>query len=144
MKFKFNKDIYDEPLKACDSGSKKAYQYTRIIDDNGDEVLDQQEFDLDAVIQSHADECSIERIIASHVLGDDTVLNVKQGVFIDKDQYESIKNAQSNTLELNAQLLSLYQGYKDKMSFSEFSQAVKSGNFEALDSKKEVKEEVSA
>lgn len=142
MILKFNNNIYDYEPTGCEVGQPVGFEVTPSIDENGNAFLESEEYDLQAVIDSFADACSIERIIVAHGLGDESVLNKKEGVYLDEDQVNIIKNAQSNTLELNAQLFSLYQGYKDYMSFDEFSNYVAHGDFQALDEAKKPKDEV--
>lgn len=142
MILKFNKNIYDYEPTGCEVGRPVGFEVTPSIDENGVAFLESEEYDLQAVIDSFAEACSIERILIAHGLGDETALNKKPGVYLDEDQVNIVKNAQSNTLELNAQLLSLYQGYKDVMSFDQFSNFVAHGDFTALDEAKKSKEEV--
>ena len=92
----------------CCAGSNIAYNYSLGIDENGDQYLIAEEYDLQQIIDSFADQCSIERIIVSHGLGDELLMNQKPGVFLDEDAVDSIKLATKNTLDINAQILSLY------------------------------------
>lgn len=142
MILKFNKNIYDYEPSGCEVGKPVGYEVTPSIDEDGVSILESEEYDLQAVIDSFAESCSIERILIAHGLGDDSVLNQKPGVYLDEEQVNIIKNAQSNTLELNAQLFNLYQGYKDFMSFDQFSNYVAKGDFKALDEAIKPKEEV--
>lgn len=142
MKFKFNKDIYDYEPSGCCPGSEKSLNVSESIDESGNLCLVGEEFDQQEVIDSYYEGTTIERIILAHGLGDEIVLNEKPGVFLDEDQVSIMKNAQSNTLELNAQLLSLYKDYKDFMSFDDFSNAVATGDFKFLEDSKKPKEEV--
>lgn len=141
MILKFSKDIYETEIVGCNPGSEIAYNYSLAIDENGDEYLEKDEYNIQEVTDSYAEECSIVRIIAAHGLGDELLMNQKPGVYLDEEQVNTIKNAGSNNLELNAQLFSLYQGYKDFMSFDQFSNYVAHGDFEALENSKKSKEE---
>lgn len=136
MTLKFNKDILSFELKGCCPGSTTGYNYTLALDKDGHQYLEAEEFDQQAIIDSYADECSIERILISHGLGDEVVLNKKPGVYLDKEAIETI-NLSKDTASLNVQLFNLYQGYKDVMSFEDFSNAVMTGKFELLEKKPE-------
>lgn len=144
MKLKFNKDIYDTEINPICPGSEIAHELTLSIDEKGNECLVAKEYNLQEVIDSYAEECSIARIIISHGLGDELALNKDPGVYLDEDQVNFIKNnGSSSEAQLNAQLLELYKDYKDNMSFDVFANAVKTGDYKALTKTKETtKEEV--
>lgn len=139
MILKFNKNLLEcEPTPCC-PGSEIAYDYSLALDENGESYLVKEEYNLQKVIDSFADECSIERIAIAHGLGDDLVMNKKPGVYLDENDIKTIELSQSQQA-INVQLMNLYQGYKDVMSFDEFSNAVLHGNFEVLNKKVDVKE----
>ena len=96
MILKFNKNIYDYVPTGCEVGRPVGFQVSPSIDENGVAILESEEYDLQAVIDSFAEACSIERILIAHGLGDETVLNKKPGVYLDEEQVSIIKNAQSN------------------------------------------------
>ena len=128
---KFNKDIYDTEFEGCPAGSSTAYNYKLAIDVNGHEYLEAEEYDIQEVIDSYADQCSIERIIQLHGLGDDLILDSKPGVFLDEDEV-NMANKAGDPAALNVELFKLYQGYKDQMTFEEFSNAILHGDFNAF------------
>lgn len=136
MNLKFNKDILSFELTGCCPGSTIGYNYTLALDKDGHQYLEAEEYDLQSIIDSYAEECSIERILISHGLGDDLVLNKKPGVYLDKEALETIELSK-DTSSLNVQLFNLYQGYKDVMSFDDFSKAVMNGDFDVLTKKPE-------
>lgn len=134
----FNLDIYDPScIKPCEAGSPEAIDFQLDFDENGEAHLVGEKYDLQAIIQSHKDECSIERILIAHGLGDDSVLQVKPGVFLDESQVNVIKESVNLNSTLETQLISLYEPYKDKMSYGEFAQAVVHGDFDKLVIKKD-------
>lgn len=141
MILKFNKNLLECEVNPCCAGSEIAYNYSLALDENGQHYLETEEYNLQAVIDSYADSCSIERILIAHGLGDDSVLNSKPGIYFDENDINTI-NMSQNQQAMNVQLLNLYQGYKDQMSFEEFSNAVLNGNFEALNKKQASSEEV--
>ena len=142
MKFKFNKDIYDTEITPICPGSEIAHDLTLSLDDKGNECLVSKEYNLQEVIDSYAEECSIARIIISHGLGDDLALNKDPGVYLDEDQVNFINNnSASSDAQLTAQLLELYKDYKDVMSFDVFAHAVKTGDYQALSKPKETTSE---
>lgn len=140
MIYKFNKNIYDDELVATPSGSSVGYNYSLSIDKEGEIYLEKEAFDQQAVIDSYADSCSIERILVSHGLGDELVMNQKPGVYLDEDDVKAVKLG-SDSQALNMKLYEMYQNYKGELDFSTFADAILSGNYEALN-KKESKEEV--
>lgn len=142
MILKFNSNIYDSKLKACSSGSTKGYNKSLAYDENGVAYLETEEFDQQAVIDSYEDTCSIERIIASHGLGDDLLLNQQQGAFLDEDAVNAIKSSQTMAQNnLNFELFKLYQAKEYDMTFEEFSKAVVCGKYDDIKEKtKEVSE----
>ena len=131
MILKFNKNIYDDPLEPVEAGDKIAYEYQLAIDENGEQYLEATPYDLQEVIDSFADQCSIERIIQLHGLGDLTALDQKPGVYLDEEQV-SMANKAADPAALNVELFKLYQGYKDQMSFEDFSNAILHGDFNAF------------
>ena len=138
MILKFNKNIYDDSeWKPCHPGSRKAYDIFETVDTNGNKCLGKDEYDLQEVIESYADACSIERIAIAHGLGDDSILNSKPGVYLDEDEYNAVILGQESTAQVNAQILNLYQAYKDRMSYDDFYQNLVSGNFKAFEKKPE-------
>lgn len=138
----FNPDIYSFESKPCPAGSRKAIDFQLTLDEEGNEFLAGDEYDQQEIIQSYADECSIERIIISHGLGDEMLLDSKPGVFLNEDDVNIIKLSQQNNVELNASLTKLYENYT-WMSYDSFVNAVLHGDYNAL-KKPEVKEEPNA
>lgn len=133
MKLKFNKDIYDTEIKPICPGSEIANEVSLSLDENGNECLVAKEYNIQQVIDSYAEECSIARILISHGLGDELALNKDPGVYLDKSQVDFInKYGSSSEAQLTAQLLDLYKDYKDQMSFEVFAKAVKTGDYQAL------------
>ena len=141
MILKFSNNPYETEIVGCHPGSETAYNYSLAIDENGDQYLEAEEYNIQEVTNSFAEECSITRIIQAHGLGDELLLNQKPGVYLDEEQVNTIKNSGSSNLELNTQLLGLYQGYKDVMSFDDFANAVAHGDFTALENAKKPKVE---
>ena len=139
MILKFNKNLLECELSSCCPGSEIAYNYSLALDENGESYLVRDEYNLQKVIDSFADECSIERIAIAHGLGDDLVMNKKPGVYLDEDDIKTIELSQSQQA-MNVQLMNLYQGYKNVMTFDEFSNAVLHGDFETLNKKLVVKD----
>ena len=131
MILKFNKNIYDSELVPVSSGDRKAMNYQLAIDDNGDSVLVGEEYDLQEVIDSYADQCSIARILQLHGLGDLNALDKKPGVYLDETQVNMVSKA-GDPAALNVELFKLYQGYKDLMTFEQFSNAILHGDFNAF------------
>lgn len=139
---KFNNDIYATVIKPCDSGNGKGYKVTPLLDEEGVEYLSVEEFDQQAVIDSYADSCSIERIIAVHGLGDDLLMNQQKGAYLDEQAVNAIKSSQSMAQnDLNFELFKLYQAKDYDMTFEAFSKAVINGNYDTIKEKvKEVSE----
>lgn len=133
MTRKFNSDIYSTEIKSCPVGSTKATHKTLSIDENGNQYLSQEEYNLQEVIDSYEDSCSIERIIASHGLGDDLLLTQQKGAFLDEDAVNQVKASQTMAQnDLNFELFKLYQAKDYDMSFEEFSKAVVSGQYDSI------------
>lgn len=130
MKLKFNNEIYGVDLESCSSGLPKEYNYHLELDENGDEYLVSEEYDLQSIIDSYESACSIERIIISHGLGDELIMNKKSGVYLSEDEVNAYKNASSYD-NLNTQLLSLYKDYS-WMKYEDFANAVLHGDFDKL------------
>lgn len=130
MKLKFNNDVYDwDSSLACSSGGNSKNFYLD-IDENGSEFLVAEDYDLQSVIESYADSCSIERIIISHGLGDELLMNQKPGVYLSEEEVNVYKSAGSYD-NLNTQLLSLYKDYS-WMKYEDFANAVIHGEFDKL------------
>lgn len=141
MILKFNNYIYETEIKSCPCGNGTGLRKSLAVKDDGTEYLICEEFDLQALIQSYADDCSIERIIVAHGLGDDLLLNQQSGAYLDEEAVKEIK--QSKTLaqnDLNVTLYSLYSKGNIDMSYDDFAKAVTSGNISAIKYKEETKE----
>lgn len=131
MILKFNKNIYDDPIEPVEAGDKTAYEYELAINENGEEYLESTSYDLQEVINSYAEQCSIERIIQLHGLGDLTSLEEKPGAYLDEEQVNMAYKA-GDPAALNVELFKLFQGYKDQMTFEQFSNAILHGDFNAF------------
>lgn len=129
---KFSSNPYEGKIEGCNPGSEKAYNYSMLLDDKGDPYLKGEEYNIQEVINSYAEQCSIARIIQAHGLGDDLLMNQKPGVYLDEKAVKTIQLGASSPSEMNTQILSLYESYKDVMSLSEFAHAISTGDFEKL------------
>lgn len=136
-------EIFKQPFKACPSGNGVRKVYHLSIDDNGNEVLDYDEENLQEIIQSYADQCSIERIIISHGLGDELIMNQKPGIYLDEDDVQTFDTA-SNLTNLNTKLIELYKKTDTDLSFEDFSRYVITGEFEKIKKPAEVSKEDNA
>lgn len=143
MILKFSKNRYETEILPCDPGTEIQANYKLVLDDNANEYLQAEEYNIQEIINSYADQCSIARIIQAHGLGDDLLLNQKPGVYLDEEAVNTITSSQMNNLEMNARILSLYEGYKDVMSLADFTKAITTGDFESIANAKKPKEEVS-
>lgn len=144
MILKFSKNIYEDKLMPVPSGDRKAYNYSLSFDkETGQECLVGEEYDIQDVIDSYADQCSIARILELNGLGDDSILNNKPGVYLDEEAVKYSSMA-LDSAGLNTELFKLYQPYKDEFTFEEFSNAIVHGDFKLFDKKVEKKEEGNA
>lgn len=122
----------------CYPGDAVVKQYH--IDPVTEEIIE-EDYELDKVIQSYANEVAIDRIMARHLAGDIAITNAVPGIndinkFGDTDlQFLSgVKTVEEAAALQNQYIYKLYQSYsgKDKMSIAEFAQAINSGNWQAL------------
>lgn len=141
MILKFSKDFLNTEVKANSSGSKYNYNYSLSFDEKGEQYLEAEKYDQQAIIDSYADQCSIERILISHGLGDELVMNSKPGVYLDEDEVNSVKMA-SDTNAINNKLAELFRNFKGDLSFDEFRNAILTGQVDKLIPKTEEKKEV--
>lgn len=142
MILKFSNNPYEGKFQGCDPGSEKAFNYKMLLDEKGNPYLKGEEYNIQEVINSYAEQCSIARIIQAHGLGDDLLMNQKPGVYLDEKAVKTIQLGASSPSEMNTQILSLYESYKDVMSLSEFAKAISTGDFDKLSKAKQTKQEV--
>lgn len=89
-------------------GSTMANDYQITIDKKGHKVLKcVGEHDIYEEIQSYAEECKIENILARAAAGDVNALNQRQGF------YEDITNSPKNLAEAQNAILKLKQGFEE-------------------------------
>jgi len=134
--FKFNSDIYSfDKNNVCSSGSGVLRSFE--LDPNDSFHLLSKEINLEELIESYRAQCSIERIILSHGLGDELVLNTKVGVYLDKEQVEDLSNSFSFQ-NINSKMAEVYKKTDTTLSFDEFCNAVASGDFNKIANSKKV------
>lgn len=87
-----------------DPGSREANDYRVEINDKGHKSLNfVGTHDIYQEIQSYAEECKIENIIARAAAGDPNALNQRQGIFADiTDTPSSLAEAQNMILRLSS------------------------------------------
>lgn len=131
MKFSYPKNVYDEPVKPIKLHPELNYKLA--IDEFGNEVVvSDGERDIQAEIDSFADECSIYKILERHEAGDLTALNSNQGSYITKEMAEAA-NDFVNGLTVDQSLYNSYQKFgTDKISFDEYKNYVKNGDYQKL------------
>ena len=92
----------------CEPGSREANDYTVTIDKKGHKILKQTgTHDIYEEIQSYAEECKIENILARAAAGDQDILNQRQGFYAD------ITNTPRNLAEAQNAILKLKQGFDE-------------------------------
>lgn len=86
-------------------GSREANDYQVIIDKKGHKTLKQTgTHDIYEEIQSYAEECKIENIIARAAAGDPTILNQRRGTYADiTDTPKNLAEAQNIILRLSTE-----------------------------------------
>jgi len=139
--FKYNNDIYSFDKKlVCSSGAPIRRVHELTVNDKGKNVLTFKEIDSDQIVESYRAQCSIERIILSHGLGDDLILDAKPGVFLDKDSVDNAINSY-DTSSMNNKMLDVYNKSDTTLSFVDFCKAVVNGDFDTIAKSKKVVEE---
>lgn len=89
-------------------GSKEANDYTITIDKKGHKILKLTgTHDIYESIQSYAEECKIENILARAAAGDEDILNQRQGFYAD------ITDTPRNLAEAQKAILKLKQGFDE-------------------------------
>lgn len=90
-----------------DPGSREANDYQIKIDRKGHKVLEKTgTHDIYDEIQSYAEECKIENILARAAAGDTEILNQRQGYYMD------ITNTPATLAEAQNEILKLKQGFE--------------------------------
>lgn len=109
-----------------------------------DHIVWDSEQEIQPIIQSYAEACKIENIIARMTLGDSSVLSSRgEGVYLSKEQAESLnKDSVQINKELSEIYLNQYNSFKGKdyISYNEFVNLLRAGDFNKLSSY--IKEEV--
>ena len=84
-------------------GSREANDYNIVIDERGHKKLEcVGTHDIYEEIQSYAEECKIENIIARAAAGDSTALNARKGFYADiTNTPRDLKEAQDSILKLS-------------------------------------------
>ena len=97
------------PRFYTDPGSREADDFEIQIDKKGHKVLKHVgTHDIYEEIQSYADECRIENIIARAAAGDPTALNQRQGYYADiTEAPQSLAEAQNAILKLETEFYKL-------------------------------------
>ena len=140
--FKYSNDIYAfDKTMICSSGAPVRRVHELTVNEKGKNVLTFKEIDSDQIVESYRAQCSIERIILSHGLGDELVLDAKPGVFLDKDSVDNAINSY-DTSSMNNKLLDVYKSADTTLSFVDFCKAVVAGDFDTIAKSKNVKETV--
>lgn len=100
-------------------------------------VVKDEPTDLQAIIDSYADSCSIAKIIARCSCGDVGALvgNRGEGIYIDEETADLLKH---DSVEMNKMLTEKYENLynnfagKDELSYDEFVTLISKGNYKAL------------
>lgn len=107
--------------------------YKLDVDELGNQVVvKDKERDIQAEINSYADDCSIYKILERHNAGDLTALNQHTGIYVTKEMAEAA-NDFVNGMTADQSLYNAYTKFgSDKLSFDDFSKMVKNGQWTEL------------
>lgn len=105
--YSFSSRLQTKGRHYSNPGSREANDYQITIDKKGHKVLKKTgTHNIYQEIQSFAEECKIENILARAAAGDETALNQRQGFYAD------ITNTPNNLAEAQNQILKLKQGFE--------------------------------
>lgn len=115
------------PRMRSECGKTTAPIRIMAVDDNGEPYLKIiGTRDVDAIIQSHADDCDINGIVARYEAGDSTVLSSLQGFYADLTQVScNLQDAQNSMIKVRAYYESMPDDVRKKFNtLTKFLEAI--------------------
>lgn len=134
--------VNDVKVVPCNPGNKMK----KVGHLDVDHVVWDSEQDQQAIIQSYAEQCKIENILARLAVGDPFALKSArgEGSYITKEQAELLEK---DPVELNQHITDIYRNAynkfsgKDNLSYNQYVEIMRSGNLKQLEAFMPKKEE---